>query len=295
METEFRMTLMAVPSSNADPQRLGDPEVLQGWDLSRKQASNIAAKIRRGTGDLRSRFLLLGYYCKTMFRTKAAMKARSRQVLWMIEHLPGHSISKRGWCTLNYGILSDRDAIRQAKHLWNRHIETFSTDARVIANAASFFAEMDEDAKAETLFNKAKQVDPNNPAWPRRLSSFFELRSRFAKSAKRKKLLAQKALAEAELAFKLEKSGYGKFLMLDDLAWKAYEAGDHAKSREYVHTIFEFAERTREEEISSSCCKAIHNAHLVLGCVALKEGDVPAAVEHLLASVTVPEPSPENT
>ena len=92
----------------------------------------------------------------------------------------------------------------------------------------------------------------------------------------------------------METSEYVKFLRLDDLAWKAYASGDHAKAEVYARTILDFDAKLPEEARDRTPCGSIHNAYLVLGSVALDKGDIKGAAENLIASVKKPKPSPGN-
>jgi tetratricopeptide (TPR) repeat protein len=280
-------------SDNVEDRASGYRLMIEGRKLTKEQARKIADKVRRGTGDLRCHLLLLGYYFTRQFRTKAATKAHSRQVLWMIENQPAHPINGSPHCHLSYGQQSDHDAIKQAKKLWIRQIKKSPGNANILANAASFFSSIREHDRAKALLNQAKELEPDNAEWPRKLSAFFELRRRFA-SDKSKQVFAQKALAEEECAFRLETSAYRKLLWLDDLAWKAYTAGDHGKAEGHACTILDFHAKLPEAERDGTPCDSIHNAYLVMGSIALDKGDIQGAIENLIASVTQPHPSPGN-
>jgi len=276
---------------NADPELSGDLVVLEGRDLTKEQARKIADQVRRGKSDLRSHLLLLGYYSKTQFRTRSARDARSRQVLWMIENRPDHRITGGPWCHQHYPPFTDDAAVAKARALWLRHIETHSNEPRVLANAAHFFRQNDEQEMAESLHNRAKQIDPTNPEWPRQLSAFYSLR-RILATEDEKTRFAQKALLETELASKLEKDPRSRLRYLPDLAWLAYESGDFNKATRYASSVLKALQKLPTDEPHGPLCKPAHHAHLVLGSIALSAGEISSSINHLMLSVTEPKVSP---
>ena len=178
-------------SDNAEERDSGYLLVIEGHRLTKAQARKIADKVRRGTGDLRCHLLLLGYYFTRQFRTTAETKARSRQVLWMIENRPSHPIAGSPHCCLSYGQQSDKDALRQAKKLWIRQIEKSPGNANILAMLPVSSQALEESDRAEALLSQAKELEPDNAAWPRKLSAFFD-RRRLLAPKNRKQVFAQK-------------------------------------------------------------------------------------------------------
>jgi hypothetical protein len=97
---------------------------------------------------------------------------------------------------------------------------------------------------------------------------------------------AAKALARFEEALVREPDERGRFSLLPDLAKVALEAGEWDKARAYATELLEKESGhgpsgRRDEE-------ATHYGNLVLGRLALREGDVAKAKEHLLESANTP-------
>ena len=97
----------------------------------------------------------------------------------------------------------------------------------------------------------------------------------------------QASLALTEQAYELKRGGDSELQTLAELAERAFQAEEYAQATSYADLAL-----ARADELSGqlvfSIGNAVHHAHLVLGKLALRQGDVASAREHLLAAGRTP-------
>jgi len=150
----------------------------------------------------------------------------------------------------------------------------------VLGNAADFFMLHDR-AQSEFLLLKAQALDGGNPRWPERLARLHSLGKSKRPQAERREAAVQ-AFAELERAYGLESEELKRFWKLPDLAEAAFEAGEVAKARAYASEVLSKSERPGFFYHQDGM--AVHYGHLVLGRLALRDGDMEKAKWHLLES-----------
>jgi hypothetical protein len=98
------------------------------------------------------------------------------------------------------------------------------------------------------------------------------------KTGEEKQKSAQAALGAYERSLANMKDGEERESLLPDLATVALEAGEAAKARGYAE------EMLKSDSQGWNAGNLVHHGHLVLGRIALRDGDTKAAQEHLLAA-----------
>jgi len=132
----------------------------EGSKLSPAEAQQLEEQLARDPEDLATRYKLISYY-----RGNAMDGPRLRHVDWLIQHHPESEIT--GEFSLGFGISpSEYD---HAKQLWQEQVALHPDDAHVLANAAELLGIKDELAHKD-LLERARQVDPSNPEWLKRLA-----------------------------------------------------------------------------------------------------------------------------
>jgi len=123
-------------------------------------------------------------------------------------------------------------------------------------------------------------LDPANCKWPRSLGLNY-LRDCREGAQDGNALLALRYLEEA---MKLADRQEERDLILNDAAEAAFNSGNYEKARDYA------AEELQKAESRSywNYGNAVHDGNAMLGRVALKEGDLVKAREHLLAAGNTP-------
>src|SRR5205823_4927115 len=116
---------------------------------------------------------------------------------------------------------------------------------------------------AENFLKQALQLEPKEPRWPDLLGHLYALQQ--SKSSYRK------ALEQFEKAQSIDKIEVSKFARLDELAKSAYEAGDIDKASKYANKLLKAADKDPNDWNHGN---AIHHANIVLGRIALQNGDL---------------------
>ena len=134
-----------------------------GSKLSAAEAQNLEQQLVRDPEDLAARAKLISYYS-----WHAIAHPRLEHIFWFIEHHPESEITAYfGFPHLASQLDHDR-----AKALWLRQVDAHPDDARVLANAARVVGESDQFAQKD-LLKRARDVDPSNPEWAKRLADVF--------------------------------------------------------------------------------------------------------------------------
>lgn len=263
-------------AEEADPRRF----FREGAALSGEEAAKLEEELGENPDNLSARIMLLGYYERRAFESEDARKKRQAHIIWVIQNHPEHPIAGPH---INLHPSLDGEAYFAAKELWLGQVEAHEENTAVLGNAARFLLLHDKDV-AESLLNKAKALEPDNPEWSKRLGHLYSL-GISRKSAESRREAATKALEQLEDALNLTTEEKKRFYLLSDLARRAFEAGDLEKSSEYAA---ELLAKAAQYENDWNYGNAIHHGNLVLGRIALVSGDVEKAEEYLLAAGETP-------
>jgi hypothetical protein len=204
------------------------------------------------------------------------------QALWWLEHHPDSfatSQATRFWASRQ----SDPDAAR-IRAAWLAAERRHSKDASVVAGAGEFLAPSDP-VFASELLRRAVQLDLSATVHPLRLSLMIFRHFRALRS---------KGDPDEGLCFALD--GFPRALLgapgwderavaLEPACRAALECGEHQVARRHATELLAIADPAR---LGCGVGSAIHHAHLVLGGVALFEGDVTSAKHHLLEAGRTP-------
>jgi hypothetical protein len=212
------------------------------------------------------RLALLGYYFTRASHFPADRAARQRHSLWVIEHRPETEVAGSPNC---YIAPKEGEPYRRAKELWLRHAGEPGVTAKVLGNAANFFT-INEPSLSKRFLKRAMSLDPENPAWPERLSFVYSLQSRSSPLELGRS--AAKSLKHLDQARRLTRDDLNKTMLLMDTAKAALRAGEFARARETAEALLRAAAK-----VEWPPADLLHCAHTVLGRLALREGDVDAA------------------
>jgi len=263
------LALISPPAMAADVHML----TMSGRNLSSEGADSLEEKLVADPTDMVSRARLLGYYSRDMFRSKSAREAKGRHVLWLIENMPEAEVLGIPAGQLN--ALLDAKVYLEGKKLWLEHIEKSPGNLAILGNAASFFLLRDR-TLAEEFLLKARSLDPKNAEWAQELGHLYSL-GMMGVPAEARKELAAKALEQFETAYDLTPDMTRSF-MLQELAKAAIEAEEAEKANEYAHKML--ASGGKDWNSGNN----IHHGNIILGRIALREGDIENARRHLLAA-----------
>ena len=249
----------------------------KGSELSPDQAALLEEKLAADPYDVTSRTLLLGYYFGPSHRDSAALAAKRRHVLWLIRNSP--DAAALGFPEGAIDSTHDPEGYSAGRKTWMDHLEGDPDNLTFLGHAAEYLDYRDRKTKFE-LLQRARSLDPSNAKWPRRLGFQHELNI-FRRSQANDKQAAEKALELYEDAYELSDER-DRERLLENLAGVAFEAGQHDKARKYAESLLRDAQR------GGSYGNRVHHGNLILGRIALAEGNINAAKFRLIAAGNIP-------
>lgn len=251
-------------------------DLRKGRDLSSDEAELLEEKLAADPKDITSRTQLLGHYQKRRLdQDESALAAIRRHLLWLIRNSPDAAVlgSPEGGISRN----ADPEGYSEGRKAWMNHLQRDPDNVTFLDHAARFLL-FDEQKTRIELLQRARSLDPSNAEWPERLGR--EHRANIFKgSESTRKEAAEKALEFYEDAFELSDE-HGRETLLEDLAKVAFEAGQHDKARQYAESLLQGA----GDGMSWNYGNRVHHGNLVLGRIALAEGNIKAARFRLVAA-----------
>jgi hypothetical protein len=271
--------LLAV-ASPASAAFTNDPAVAADLQRGRKLGDDAArqreATLAQHPDDLTAHAELLGYYFD---RAAAAPQRRLPHVLWMIHHRPADPL------TPAYALVApqpDPAGYAAAAAAWDAEVAAHPTDTAVLADAATFFDNGTDTAKAQQLLGTAMATEPKSADWPTRLAASTERQAdRDPASAA---ALAGQALQLRQSAYKLAPTRAERFHVSIGMPADAYRSGDLIAAKHLATHLLETAEDFPNDPAHAD---AVHHAHTALGLVALHAGNADRAADELAAAATV--------
>jgi tetratricopeptide (TPR) repeat protein len=245
--------------------------------MAPEEALLLEKQVSDGDTSLESRLKLLGYYSPKQYSSSVSKSARIKHIAWMVTNYPSHFVSGMPECSVLRGSASWRD-FHYISKLWRQQAKSHWSDPKVLGNVGDSFI-LNQIELAERYFIRAKELEPDNSRWLDRLSQVYEFMG---------PTYEHLALAERERSYSLSDGIFDRLSALIHLPGLAYEAGDFEKTVAYAADLLELAEASKQEKgWQFQYPMAIEAAHIALGRLALRHGDVKTAAQHLLQ--TLPE------
>ncbi|MDE2972367.1 MAG: RNA polymerase subunit sigma-24 [Acidobacteriota bacterium] len=249
-------------------------EAHKGWDLTAAEAAALERRLAANPEDLNARAQLLGYYFRH-HRTDPSRKAG--HVVWFIRNAPEAEVLEGPEAHIMPVL--DPEGFAAAKEAWLEQIGSEPRNVTFLRHAAAFFTLSDEALSAE-LLERAEDVEPTSAEWARELGQIHWREARqFPEGWDA--ALAGRALADFERAYELSGAS-GRGSLLADLGMAAFVVGDMDKARIYAETML--------ADIPDGWNRGnrVHYGNLVLGRIALADGDLRGAGQYLLAAGRTP-------
>lgn len=265
---------------------------MRGQGLTPKALPAVEHQLTVQPDDYTANLCLLGYYLNSTIFGKplsiaAARPAFRQQVFWLIQNHPESLLFSREALDVprRYApAVFDGD-----EALWQAQFAKHPGSAIIFGNAAGYYLLSDK-ALSEKYLLRAQALEPSNPEWPGRLGELYRLNGPHP-TAEVVQQSAKKALAEFELAISLaDKSAQPTTLA--ELAKTAFDAGEYDKARHYAEALLKRGQEIAAEGKADPGTPAfifhnndddIHEANLVLGRLALHDGNQTGAEAYLLA------------
>jgi tetratricopeptide (TPR) repeat protein len=250
---------------------------MSGRALAAEDAQALETRIEQDPQDVTSRTKLLGYYFGKQFQNRSAREAKQKHVLWLIQNAPESAVLGMPEGTLD--AILDPDAYSRGKRAWIDQLKKEPANLKLLGNSAVYFLQHDRTLALESL-KKARSLDTDNPKWPDRLGHLYTL-DMISNSVKERTDSAGKALEQFEIAYKLS-TETGQDAMLQYLAKVALAANNQDKAKEYADKM------VSQSGSGWNSGNNIHYGHIVLGRLALKQGRIDEAKEHLIKAGKTP-------
>jgi len=271
-----------------------DRLVKEGHALTAPDAEGLERRLEEQATDLDARARLLGYYAKRCEQELAAnpgwlqnataappptCAGKFRHVLWVIAHAPGAPLAAHPVTHISRG----HHAYYEAARTWQQHAEADPVDATVLDHALRFF-ERQNHVRVEELLDRAERLYPDDARWARRRRSIRadELGATWLKyhvadlGGNESPALAELVEIEALLRDgELEPPAAAQ--LHDQAAHLLLHFGHLAKAREHAQAMVATATGILDGQDGPQ----VHSGHVLLGRIALREGDVEEAKARL--------------
>ena len=258
--------LIATPASAQDLRE----EAIKGAELTAMQAAALEQQLTENPQNLVARSQLLGYY---RAQQRSASEEHSRHLLWFILNAPESELFESAAARIVP--FFDPEGYAAAKQAWLRLIDDEPENVVLLRHASRFLSLSDKNLAAEFL-GRAEALEPSNPYWAEQLgrSRWREAHNPYEDTDA---ATAALALADFERAYELS-DAEGCADLMPDLAVAAFAAGALEKASGYAEAMLAAFAGDRNKGTY------IHYANLVLGRIALAEGNQEEAGARLLAA-----------
>jgi hypothetical protein len=261
------------------------PSVTRG-PITAKDAMALEEGLNTNPDNLSARARLINYYFDAAItsRTPELEEKREKQVFWLIEHHPESEVAGEPESKIMpIGMSGSTEGYQHGKQLWLAEVEKYPDNQRVLSNAAQFFSSFDRKLGRE-LLERASALDPSDMLTSSKLAQTYDLERELIALPEEKIVLAQKSLSVRERGLEKADSEL-RYYELGDLASSAFEAGEIGKAQQYASELLLSAPKFKNDWNYGN---ALHKGNIVLGRIALQQGDIVGAKEHLIAAGQTP-------
>lgn len=205
-----------------------------------------------------------------------------QQVCWLIEHAPDSKDAGGHKMYFHFVEHSPSD-YENCKTLWLKQLERKPDDVRVLYNAARFLTHYDLDIAYE-LMERAYQHAPADGNIAYDLSRIYSGLANRSEEPSQSQAYKDKAFALGEQSLAQAKM-LTRYYHLGYVADLALATGSLEIAAAYAHELLRLAEEIPRDWNYGN---AVHQAHTVLGQLALRQGDAKTARELLLLAGQTP-------
>ncbi|MDE0106363.1 MAG: hypothetical protein OXN96_01045 [Bryobacterales bacterium] len=248
-----------------------------GSNISQDEATSLESQLIESPEDLSARARLVGHYADQRFQNDAARAKHLVHVLWFIKNAPEANLLAGPEVLIFEAFAADGYA--KGKDAWSSHLENNPNNLRILKHAANFFRLHDRQLAIQIL-NHAQSLDQEEPEWARQLGHLHQLDIRLLDGT-RDPAAAKRALAQFERAYELSDE-LGREAMLRYLGTSAFQSGNFEKATAYAGKMLE--ENVQDWNYGNR----IHYGNLILGRIALLEGNIEEAKARLVAAGETP-------
>lgn len=269
------ITLVVAEKSHAD--ETARRSTTPGREMTTEEKTALEEQVTRNPYDVKSRTRLLDYYSINQYSTNGqkdaeAASARLRHIVWLIEHAPESEVLGSPYSSLNKRLEpTDYEQVSQA---WLKALQDSPENPLILMNASRFFLHDDRN-RSEELLLRGQALNPDSPRWPASLGHLYSLGLRRLPTDSARKATAEKAFRQYQLAYELSNAS-GRDLFLTNLAKTAFAAGRIDDARKFAQEMLD------NDTPGWNHGNRIHHGNLILGRIALVDGNIDEAKSRLL-------------
>jgi hypothetical protein len=208
-------------------------------------------------------------------------RRRAAHILWIVvnypDKIPAHA--------LQFYIVSeeqDGEIFLEVQRAWIKNVENNPGNLRILENAAQFFS-LHDLLYAESLYSRARMIEPNNPKWSSQIAMCHQVRGLKLPPSERAQE-AKCAVNEYQRALADKDSDSDRWSDLSGLTKAALDAADlktaQSGSAELL-SLVTTGEYSRSMDLR-------HASHVLAGRCAMAAGDVSAAIDELKRAARYP-------
>jgi tetratricopeptide (TPR) repeat protein len=255
--------------------------------ISEKDAIALEEGLNANPDNLIAREQLIRYYFEATLTSHGESEIeekREKHIFWLIEHHPESQLAGSPEADIMpMEFNGSADGYQHGKQLWLQEVEKHPDNQQILSSAAQFVSLFDRKVGRD-LLDKVLALDPGNFQASSQLAQSYMLERETSTSPDERLTLAQKALSIRERG--LERAdARNRFYGLSDLASSAFDAGEIEKAQQYASELLRAAPEFKSDWNYGN---ALYYGNIVLGRIALKQGDIVGAKEHLLAASQTP-------
>jgi tetratricopeptide (TPR) repeat protein len=250
-----------------------------------EQIAHYEKKLRQNPDDLVMLRLVLVLYFKYRLESEEINVRRQQQILQVIATIPGSDLAAPPLALLSPHL--DDAAFDQAKALWFTQVDQNVNSAPVIGNAAKF-VELYDASLSEEWFRRCVHLEPGNPKWRWCLGNLYKRKGRPSSEPETDWLAVSLSQFEKSLELAPENSTWSK-LAWPSVAKAAFDAGEIHKARFYAEELIARGRQPWEINTRNNNFvrgRFLHQGNLILGRLALAEGDREEAKRRLMLAIT---------
>ena len=240
--------------------------------MTQADSENLERHLLKFPDDFDSHAKLVGYYYFHL--TPEGSQRKMGHILWIIRHHPESEIAGDVFCA-PVPFLQEDGA--NAKQAWQDQVAKYPHRADILGNAGNCLKFLD-DTDAVPLLLRAHILDPKNPQWLSSLAEYYLAQISLDREN------VSKAYEYYQQSFDLTKGFDDRLSLLLELTPVALEAEHFEATRKYGALLLEMARHAPKSLLSDT---AIYEGHTVLGQLAIRNGHIEEAKQHLLKSADI--------
>jgi tetratricopeptide (TPR) repeat protein len=260
----------------------------RGVQLSKQQADKLERDLEVDPNSFADRIELLSFY--SFKRVSGELNAselasRRRHIAWVITNEPSSKFASDPAMEF-YPETEDPDPVglQEARSLWLQQVQAKPSDSRILYNTGEFFSSIHEFPQSEDFLERARAIDPADYETAFSLATDYWHDARYSTTSDQLRISAIKSLGLFEQALKNAKDNDQVLYTLPDAAQAAFEAGDSARAAAWSTEMLTTAEKPENGRDYSD---EVHYGNIVLGRIALRQGDTTSAAAHLIKAGAV--------